>query len=236
MTMAADDPNSPGELLPRPDPTRLTTDQLRRELSALREILTARLDAMDTATELLSATVNRTPTVIQIEISHVRELMSEKLASLGGSAEERFRSIGLQFAERDTRTENAAKASKEALDAALLAAKELVAQQNEANAQAADKAEQSTIKQIDQIGIRIDTMQKALDDRLTELKERIDRGEGTNVGQRTGFEDSRVAATYNQSSDFARQTLQRNLAGVAISAIAAIISLVAIALLISHGG
>jgi hypothetical protein len=186
--MAADDPHDPGELLPRPDPTRLTTDQLRRELSALREILTARLDAMDVATRLLSETVNRTPTQIQTEIMHVRELMTEKLGSLGGAADEKFNSISQQFRERDTRTDQAAKASKEALDAALLAAKELVSQQNEANAAAADKAEQSTIKQIDQIGIRIDTMQKALDDRLTELKERIDRGEGSTsgaAGQRT---------------------------------------------------
>jgi len=166
---------------PRPDPTILTTAQLLRELAALRELLETRLDGMDRATELLSATVNRTPTVIQTEISHVREV-----------DDERFRSISQQFAERDVRTDQAAKASKEALDAALLAAKELVAQQNEANAAAADKAEQSTIKQIDQIGIRIDTMQKALDDRLTELKERIDRGEGSTSGTATARTDQRL--------------------------------------------
>ena len=185
--MAADDPREaypPGQQRdwrPVPDPTSLTTEQLRRELSALREILTARLDGMDTATELLSATVNRTPTVIQTEIAHVREL-----------ADERFTGIDKQFAERDVRTEQAAKASKEALDAALLAAKELVSQQNEANAAAADKAEQSTIKQIDQIGIRIDTMQKALDDRLTELKERIDRGEGSASGSASSRAEKRL--------------------------------------------
>jgi hypothetical protein len=167
MTAAPDTP----DWRPIPDPTLLTTQQLLRELAALRELLEARLDGMDRATALLSETVNRTPTVIQTEIAHVREV-----------DDERFRSISQQFAERDVRTDQAAKASNEALDAALLAAKELVAQQNEANAAAADKAEQSTIKQIDQIGIRIDTMQKALDDRLTELKERIDRGEGSSSG------------------------------------------------------
>ena len=160
-----------GDWRPVPDPTLLTTAQLLRELGALRELIETRLDGMDRATALLSETVNRTPTVIQTEISHVREL-----------TDERFAGIGKQFTERDVRTEQAAKAAKEALDAALLAAKELVSQQNEANAAAADKAEQSTIKQIDQIGIRIDTMQKALDDRLTELKERIDRGEGGAAG------------------------------------------------------
>ena len=151
---------------PTPDPTALTTAQLLRELGALRELVFARLDAMDKATVVLSETVNRTPTVIQTEISHVRELLDEKFAG-----------IAKQFAERDVRTEQAAKGGKEALDAALLAAKELVAQQNEANRGEAAKTEQNFTKQIDAQAARID-----------ELKERIDRGEGSasgSAGQRT---------------------------------------------------
>jgi DNA anti-recombination protein RmuC len=175
--VAADDPHNDKV----PGPAYLTTEELRRDVSALREILQARLDGMDRATIVLSETVNRTPTAIQLAVGHLQELHDEK-----------FQGIALQFSERDTRTEQAAKASKEALDAALLAAKELVSQQNEANAAAADKAEQSTIKQIDQIGIRIDTMQKALDDRLTELKERIDRGEGTTAGTATYRSERRL--------------------------------------------
>jgi hypothetical protein len=67
---------------PRPDPTLLTTAQLRQELGALREIIESRLDAMDRATELLSDTVNRTPTVIQTEISHLRELDNERFSGV----------------------------------------------------------------------------------------------------------------------------------------------------------
>jgi hypothetical protein len=165
--MAADDPRD-GHV---PGAPYLTTEELRRDVSALREIIQARLDGMDTAAVVLAETVNRTPTAIQTAVGHLQELHNE-----------RFTGIERQFAERDVRTEQAAKASKEALDAALLAAKELVSQQNEANSQAADKAEQSTIKQIDQIGIRIDTTQKGLEDRLAELKERVDRGEGSTSG------------------------------------------------------
>lgn len=193
-------PPGNSEWTPRPDPTLLTTQQLLRELSSLRELfenkldgvdatLTTRLDGMDIATRLLSETVNRTPTEIQTQIAHLRELMEEK-----------FESVDKQFVERDTRTDQAAKASKEALDAALLAAKELVSQQNEANAQAADKAEQSTIKQIDQIGIRIDTTQKGLEDRLTELKERVDRGEGSSSGSALAVTDARQTKTLANSS------------------------------------
>ena len=170
-----------GDWRPVPDPTLLTTQQLLRELAALRELLEARLNGMDRATELLSATVNRTPTVIQTEISHVREV-----------EQERFASIAQQFHERDVRADKAERAAKEALDAALLAQKELVAQQNDANAAQAAKTDLSTTKQIDQIGIRIDTMQKAFDDRLTELKERIDRGEGSDTGAATRRTEQRL--------------------------------------------
>ena len=181
--MAADDPR-PGhnDWRPVPDPTTLTTDQLRRELSALREIITARLDGYDTATALLSETVNRTPTQIQTEIAHVRELIQEKLGSLGGRAEEKFASIEKQFEERDVRTNQAATAAGEALKAALQAAKEAVFEQAQAAAKAADKTELSTTKQIDLIQNQIKTLGESFTDKIDDLKGRIDRGEGSTSG------------------------------------------------------
>lgn len=181
--MAADDPRPDhSDWRPIPDPTTLTTEQLRRELSALREVLTARLDGMDRATELLDETVNRTPTIIQTEISHLRELMNEKLGSLGGQATEKFSSIALQFEERDVRTNQAATASAQALAAALQAAKEAVFEQAQAAAKAAEKTELSFTKQIDQIQLQITTVAEGFGDRIAELKERIDRGEGSTSG------------------------------------------------------
>jgi hypothetical protein len=88
----------------------------------------------------------------------------------------------LQFAERDVRTDQASRASKEALDAALLAAKELVGATNLANAAAAAKSEDNFTKQIDQITTLITTSNQAVDARITELKERIDRGAGGTEG------------------------------------------------------
>ena len=167
MTQPQQDWRQQQDWRPIPDPTELTTDavnaataQYHRELAALREILETRLDAMDKAASFLDQTVNRTPTVIQTAIANVREVYDE-----------RFKSVAQQFAERDVRTEQAAKGGKEALDAALLAAKELVAQQNEANRGEAAKTEQNFTKQIDAQAARID-----------ELKERIDRGEGQTAG------------------------------------------------------
>jgi hypothetical protein len=179
--MAADDPNSDGAGRV-PGPAYLTTEELRRDVSALREILQARLDGMDRATALLSETVNRTPTQIQTEIAHVRELMQEKLGSLGGQAEEKFASISLQFTERDVRTNQAATASAQALAAALQAAKEAVFEQAQAAAKAAEKTELSFSKQIDQIQLQITTVAEGLGDKIDDLKGRIDRGEGSDAG------------------------------------------------------
>ena len=126
---------------------------------------------MDRAIRLHAEIIDRVPAERDMAIKHLEELHDEK-----------FGSIALQFAERDVRSEQASEGAKQALDAALLAQKELVAQQNEANSAAAAKAEASFMKQIDQIGTIIQTLERALDARITELKERIDRREGSTVG------------------------------------------------------
>ena len=171
-----------------PDPTLLTTQQLLRELSSLREIFETRLSGMDRAAEVLSETVNRTPTAIQSAVGSLREVYDERFISIERVSNERLKSIALQFAERDVRTDQAATASASALAAALQAAKEAVFEQAQAAAKAAEKTELSFTKQIDQIGLQISTVAKGFDDRIGELKERIDRGEGSDsgsAGQRT---------------------------------------------------
>ena len=233
--MTADDPNAVNELLPRPDPSRLTTDQLRRELSGLREVLTARLDGMDRATSLLSETVNRTPTVIQTEIAHVRELIQEKLGTLGGQAEEKFASIELQFVERDVRTGQAATASAQALAAALQAAKEAVFEQAQAAAKAADKTELSFTKQIDLLLAQIKALGDTFGDRLAELKERIDRGEGSSIGTASYRADRREDDKYTQSDRIAVGAQSRATISISIAAVSALITLAAVLFAVIHG-
>lgn len=175
---------------PVPDPTKLTTDavnlattQMRRELATLREIIEARILAGEHDGHLQLEGLRSVRPEIERQIKHLRELHAE-----------RFSSIELQFKERDVRTEQAATASQQALNAALLAAKELVGQQNTANVEAAAKAEASFTKQIDQIGVIISTLEKAITDRILELKERIDRGEGQGQGA-TGVRGQYIAAS-----------------------------------------
>jgi len=145
--------------------------RLDQRLADNRGVFETRLDGMDKAGSVLAETVNRTPTAIQTAVASLRDVYDERFGSIEKIDAERFSSIAMQFRERDVRTEQAAKGGKEALDAALLAAKDLVAQQNEANRGEAAKTEQNFTKQIDAQAARID-----------ELKERIDRGEGQTTG------------------------------------------------------
>lgn len=167
--------------VPVPDPSLLTTQLLRDGLGNLKELIDARLGAMDTATDLRLEMFKGIPADIDRAVGHLRQVQDE-----------RFHTIDNQFVERDVRTTQASGAADDALKAALQAAKELVGAQGEASAAAAVKSETSFTKQIDQIGTIIQTLEKALDARITELKERIDRGEGSNTGMDQGRNEQRL--------------------------------------------
>lgn len=158
-------------MVPVPDPTVLTTDQLLREVKSLKEILETRLNGMDTAIELLQHTSDRFPTRID-----------EKIVALKEVHEEKFRSIATQFAERDTRTDQTSRDSKVAVDAALQAAKEAVGEQNRSSALAIAKSEAATQKQIDQQSLLIQGTAKASDEKIDDIKERLTRIEGKGEG------------------------------------------------------
>lgn len=189
-----------------------------KAVNGLRDLVEGRLGAMDQATQLLAQDLRNVPTAVERDTVALRELMESKLHAMEQAAglqneasasfpaevrteishlkllhEERFSSIAQQFNERDIRTDQASRASKEALDAALQAAKELVNAQGEASSAAAVKSETSFAKQIDQIGTIISTLEKALDARITELKERVDRGEGSTSGSAGQRVDQRAS-------------------------------------------
>lgn len=153
------------------DPTFLTTQQLLREYTSLKELVFTRLDAMDKAMELFNANITRVPTDTDKQISHLKELHDE-----------RFSGVDKQFTERDVRTEQSATATKIAVDAALQAQKEAAGAQNESNAAAIAKSEAATAKQIDGIIALLNSSLKALDEKINDLKGRLDRGEGKVAG------------------------------------------------------
>jgi hypothetical protein len=153
-------------------------------IEAAKQVLETRLDGMDTAIKLIQALSDKLPLRID-----------EKINSLHGVHDEKFNSIQTQFRERDVRTEQSSKDSKVAVDAALQAAKEAVGEQNKSSALAIAKSEASTTKQIDQLGQLIQSGATAVNDKFTDVKDRVTRLEGSSEGK--GASDSHHQAQNN---------------------------------------
>ena len=169
---------------PIPDPTTLTTAALIQAVGAERDfvvgqikVLDERLRGMDRATELLNETVHRVPTEMQEAIRH-----------LEGLVDERFKSVALQFLERDTRSERESRDNKVAVDAAFAAQKEAAAKQDEANQKAIDKSEKATGETITKLGELFQTSTKSLEDKIDDLKTRVGTTESNinGINQRVG--------------------------------------------------
>lgn len=138
---------------PRPDPTVLTTQQLLREVAMLRELLETRLGGMDKAIELVRLDTAKSPAFVADQIHQLQALHEEK-----------FRSVAVQFVERDIRSEQTSRDSKVAVDAALQAAKEAVGEQNKSNSLSNAKMETAVTKQIDALVVLIQSQSKAMDE------------------------------------------------------------------------
>jgi len=169
--------NNIGDWMPRPDPTKLTTDQLNREILQLREHILSLLAGAEKSVTTLEKETQEQRREILKDIEHLKNLVDEKIKAVQGMHDEKFNSIQNQFKERDVRTEQSSKDSKVAVDAALQAAKEAVGEQNKSSAMAISKSEAATVKQIDQLSSTISAIAKGIDDKINDVKDRIGRME-----------------------------------------------------------
>lgn len=202
---------------PLTDPTRLTTAQLLREVSNLKELVETRLTGMDEAVKLLAIKSSSSPTIGEVvarmdtkfqctddELTTVENathsfrdripllikdgvainlaLQEEKFASIEGLIEVRFDGIQTQFVERDKRTEQLSLADKTAVAAALQAQKESAASTNESNTIAINKMENNFAKLIDQTQALLQAVARNTDEKINDIKGRLDRGEGKITG------------------------------------------------------
>lgn len=150
-------------IVPVPDPTLLTTQQLLRENVWLREVIEARINGMDKTIAQRQAALDLIPAAVDDKVKNLKELHSEK-----------FGSIATQLEERDT-----------AVTAAFQAAKDAVGQQTMASDRAIAKSEAAITKQIDQLGVLIATTTAGLDGKISDLKERLTLIEGKGTGVAT---------------------------------------------------
>jgi hypothetical protein len=201
-----DAPPTRWDTRPIPDPTLLTTQQLRRELLSLREIIEARIEGMNRAIELAGQRTERMPGELLVYVDRLKDLHEEK-----------FRSVQLQFSERDIRTEQTSRDSKVAVDAALQAAKEAVSEQNKSSALAIGKSEASTTKQIDQQSTLIQTTTQGLNDKIGDLKDRLTLLEGKAVGVTAQVTTQNTSNSYLVTAIGVGAAIVFGLAGLAVA-------------------
>jgi vacuolar-type H+-ATPase subunit I/STV1 len=182
--MASDDQSRPmrgGEVVPVPDPTLLTTIAVDRAIADFKQLVDARIKELDKAVLLAADNLQKQRTYHDDELNHrlnqvtidrlaQRDLIQSQIETLAAVTGEKFNGIDTRLAE-----------AKVALDAALAAQKDAVAAQNEANSKAIQKSEDATIKQIDEVKNGMTTAIEGLNDKISDLKSRIDRGDGAST-------------------------------------------------------
>jgi len=167
------------DLVPRPDPTRLTTAALEREIEHLRELLTSQIN--DVARDFDGFMKNHEQKhvdAVDLAIQGITELFIEKLRGVA----DKFPPIQRQFDERDERTRLAFDAADKAVAAALAAQEKAVTAAMAAQEKAVAKSEIATAKQIELLQMQFDTSIKAIQGQLFDVKERIARDVGKGVG------------------------------------------------------
>ncbi len=171
-----------GGLVPIPDPTVLTTQAMLREVAVLKEMMEVRFAATDRVISGIEERSNRHTADIESASKHIRELMLSEMGRIKVVTDEVFQRIDVQFIERDKRTEQLALASSTAIAAALQAAKEAVGAQNTSNSIAIAKSETSTFESLRQLRELFLSEIKAINEKVSALNSRVDRGEGKGTG------------------------------------------------------
>ncbi len=192
-----------GGSTPVPDPTILTTQQLVREIAALREILErqiaaitdkieTRLDGMDKAIALVQTVNDKQSVDTDVKVRYLRELMDQTFQLVT----EKFTSVQRQFEERDVRVQQSTIAAQTAVAAALQAAKEAVGEQAKNFQLSIDKSETATTKQLESIQTSFQREVGSLGSTLADLKERITRIEAGGVGSREARVEAHSSSTF----------------------------------------
>lgn len=143
-------------------------------------------------TALTTAAAERLETMlrnlIQTEVAHLDEISKERLASIASQ-------FSIQFSMLETRTAEQKKDTKDALDAALAAAKEAVANQSTSSEKSITKSETATIERIKAVETLLSASSTATDDKIDDLKSRIVAIEAVKLGNTEGAATVRQGGT-----------------------------------------
>ena len=146
------------------DPSELTVDAMERAVSSIQRDLASRQDTR------------------QREHATLQELVETLLRGESQISGEKFSSIATQLNLVERQRVEQKKDTKDAVDAALQAAKEAVKEQTTASERAIAKSEAATNKQLEQLNVTFATAIKGVTDLLNDTKERVAKVESIKQG------------------------------------------------------
>jgi len=222
--------------VPVPDPTKLTTeavekatDQFRRELATLREIIDTRLKGMDTERALLWGELHELPKSLEVTLERRRREFQDDVRNLKEVTEQRLEDLDKSIilamnvaehqhstereymlsqvdivraimAEKFTGVDGRFQESKVAVDAAFAAAKEAVAEQNKGNDRAITKSETAVKEQLAALSTVTDAGLKGLEDKITDARDRLTTMESLTRGIKEASGDQRDQKTLSNAT------------------------------------
>lgn len=126
------------------------------------------------------------------EAANIREWTKALHDSGRGVTAEQFRSIETQLALIERQRVEQKADTKNAVDAALAAAKEAVQEQTKASAEAIGKSEALTKTQLEQLAVQFQTGITGIADKFDDMKDRVVRIETAKHTESTGRDQSRL--------------------------------------------
>jgi hypothetical protein len=174
---------------PSADPSRLTSEQLFREVANLKANIDQQLASIIKNAEEFKTNLVRFPTEVDQKITQMEALEAAIVKGETARMDGQFAGIALQFKERDVRTDllaaslkdalnKAAIASKIAVDAALQAQEKAFTTQNANFAASLTDLKTTFGKLIDNQTLLLATNSKSLDDKIAALKDDTTRAIG----------------------------------------------------------
>jgi hypothetical protein len=224
--------------VPTPDPTKLSTDainaatsQFRRDLDGLRELIEARLSAMDVATQLHSLNAAEITSRGERQNSQLKELAASNLHNAVSTLEGKIKlveaatqRVGDVSLEKFSAIDGTFASNALALTAALAAQKEAAAEQNKSGTLAITKSEQTTKETINSNAIQTTASLQSQAALITDVKERVVR-----------IEQSIVNVASNRTEGRDDRTERRGSTQVTTQIIAAVTAVIAIAVILFVG-
>jgi hypothetical protein len=138
----------------RTEPSELTTQMVWREVESLKELLQARVTAVEKGITVAHDDLVRVPTEVEEQVSNLKALLEQRIIGEASLRDEKFAGVQKQF-----------DGSKTAVDAALAAVKE-----------SNNKTESTFTKQIDQTQTLLNANTKGLQGQIDDLKGRFNTG------------------------------------------------------------